>query len=103
MQPRWRADGRELFFVSAGRKLLFVSIDTRGGFKAAPAIPLFDINVPSVAPSYANDYSVSADGMRFLVNRRLAGMSVGPSASSTRAAIRSRAGPSVSRPGRARE
>jgi serine/threonine protein kinase len=78
MQPRWRADGRELFFVSADRKLMSVSLDMREGFKAAAATPLFDINVPSVAPAYANDYSVSPDGMRFLVNKRLAGMSVPP-------------------------
>jgi hypothetical protein len=55
-----------------------VSIDTRNGFKVAPAAPLFEIGVPPVGAYYANDYSVSADGARFLVNTRLAGTSVPP-------------------------
>ena len=77
-QPRWRRDGRELFFISRDRKLMSVAIDVQPTFQAGAPVPLFDAKVPSVGAQYANDYTVSADGQRFLVNTRSGGRSVPP-------------------------
>jgi Tol biopolymer transport system component len=79
-QPRWRADGRELFFF-AGRpahlRLMSVAV-TRAApgsaqaapvFEAAPPIRLFDVRLNSYYPSTGTFfYSPSADGRRFLIN-----------------------------------
>jgi hypothetical protein len=75
--PRWRQDGRELFYISADRKLMVVPIATVGS-ELQPGIPkpLFDVRVPNVFfppdPIVANatapyPYAVSGDGQRFLV------------------------------------
>ena len=73
MQPRWRRDSREILFIARDRKLVSVSIETRVGFRAEPPRPLFETRVPSVGAQYANDYAVSPDGSKFLINTRAAG------------------------------
>jgi Tol biopolymer transport system component len=69
MQPEWRADGRELFFISAGRQLMSVAVsgDTQV-FSAQLPRPLFAVDLPQPTPPYPNDYAVTADGQRFLIN-----------------------------------
>jgi Tol biopolymer transport system component len=69
MQPEWRRDGRELFYVSSDRKLMAVSVTTDGEtFSAGVPRPLFEVDLPEPTAPYPNDYAVSADGQRFLVN-----------------------------------
>jgi Tol biopolymer transport system component len=62
--PRWRRDGRELFYVAADRKLMAVPIATGGtavdSFQAGAAQALFEIP-PDVAVQQP-----TADGQRFL-------------------------------------
>ena len=58
-RPRWRGDGRELFFVSADGMMMAVEIATRSQFEVGPSRPLFEIR-------RASDYAVAPDG-RFLV------------------------------------
>jgi len=58
-RPRWRADGRELFFVSPGGMMMVVSIEGRPQFQVASPRPLFHIR-------RAADYAVSPNG-QFLV------------------------------------
>ncbi len=41
IQPRWRRDGRELFFLSGGDTLMSVSVAAETGFTASVAKPLF--------------------------------------------------------------
>src|SRR5205814_4039877 len=62
--PRWRRDGRELFYISADSWLTVVSFDGR-----RPATPrrLFQVRVPAAANPYLSNYDVTADGQRFLV------------------------------------
>jgi hypothetical protein len=68
-QPEWRRDGRELFYISRDRKLMAVPVTTDGDtFSAGAAQPLFDVDVPESNAPYPNDYAVSADGQRFLIN-----------------------------------
>jgi len=69
MQPEWRHDGKELFYISADGKLTAVPVTTdQVNFSAGAPHALFDIEVPEANPPYATDYAVTADGQRFLVN-----------------------------------
>ena len=71
-QPRWSADGRELFYLRAPQgpyraELMSVAVRTAGGtFEFDAAVPLFKVQMlPN--QSVARDYDVSSDGRRFLV------------------------------------
>ena len=69
MQPEWRRDGRELFYISSDRRLMVVPVTTdQDAFSAGVPRPLFDIDVPEPSAPYPGDYAVSADGQRILVN-----------------------------------
>jgi serine/threonine protein kinase len=67
-QARWSADGKELFYVSADKKLMAVSIDTSHGRPVA-GLPhaLFQTRIVS-ARIVLFQYAVSPDGKRFLIN-----------------------------------
>jgi Tol biopolymer transport system component len=68
-QPEWRHDGKELFYISADRKMMAVPVTTDGTtFSAGVPYALFDVQVPEQVAPYATDYAVTADGQRFLVN-----------------------------------
>jgi Tol biopolymer transport system component len=62
-QPRWRADGKELFYLALDGAMM--SVDTRD--PASPATPqkLFETQI-GVSP-VDDQYDVTADGQRFLV------------------------------------
>jgi serine/threonine protein kinase/Tol biopolymer transport system component len=69
MQPEWRRDGKELFYISADGKMMAVPVMTDAPtFDTSSPTALFDVEVPQPNPPYPNDYAVSADGRRFLVN-----------------------------------
>ena len=60
-QPRWRRDGRELFYVS-GNRLVSVDVTAGATFGTAPPRELFRL------PGFSGrGYAVSSDGQRFLV------------------------------------
>ena len=70
-QPRWRRDGRELFFIAADGRLMAVPI--RGGtvLEIGTPVALFDahIGINMGDPGGGrHQYDVSADGQRFLIN-----------------------------------
>jgi serine/threonine protein kinase len=73
LHPRWRADGRELFYVSANQKLMSVGVSSADGALAfgSPA-PLFDVPLPNgsggVTIGLRHQYDVAPDGQRFFVN-----------------------------------
>jgi hypothetical protein len=72
MQPEWRADGRELFYVSSDRRLTSVAVTTDSQtFSAGVPRPLFEVNLPEPTAPYPGDYAVSADGQRFLLNSQV--------------------------------
>ncbi len=69
MQPEWRRDGKELFYISADSKLTAVPVTTDGAtFSAGTPHALFDVEAPEPIAPYPTDYAVTADGQRFLVN-----------------------------------
>jgi Tol biopolymer transport system component len=68
--PRWRGDGKELFYLAADGKIMAVQVQSASGSKFAwgPPQPLFD--VPPIASQLRFEsfrYAVTADGKRFLV------------------------------------
>ena len=68
MQPRWRRDGRELFYLSLDGVVMAADIsDTgpRGGLAAGAPRTLFQTHL-SPSPNVPQ-YDVTADGTRFLV------------------------------------
>jgi DNA-binding winged helix-turn-helix (wHTH) protein len=68
VQPRWRADGRELFYLGLDGTLFVVSVATRpdGRLELSRPAPLFTSGL--VAPSQeVEQYAVSNDGQRFLM------------------------------------
>jgi Tol biopolymer transport system component len=66
-QPHWRRDGRELFYLTAEKKLMAVEVNgSSATFEAGIPKPLFDLRINST--NGFSDYDVTADGQRFLVN-----------------------------------
>jgi len=69
-EPRWRGDGREIFYIDPKGTLTAVPVGTEGTFSAGSPSPLFPIR--GRAPISSTDlstYDVAKDGKRFLVNR----------------------------------
>jgi serine/threonine protein kinase len=63
--PRWRRDGKELFYVAPGDQFVAVTVETKGNaFSPGGTRPLFREALSGAAFSY----DVSPDGQRFLVN-----------------------------------
>jgi hypothetical protein len=65
--PRWRRDGRELFYVAPDRKLMAVPVSAGTLFEFGTPKPLFQLSGQDVA-GYRTPYDVTADGQRFLVS-----------------------------------
>jgi Tol biopolymer transport system component len=65
--PRWRRDGRELFFIAASGMLTAVRVEIGPDFKPGAPRPLFDTKVNHLWDDARNHYDVSVDGDRFLV------------------------------------
>jgi Tol biopolymer transport system component len=67
MDPRWRGDGKELFYLSADQRLMTVSIVTTPAFEADVPKPLFPVQVMFPGLGLRTHYDVTADGQRFLL------------------------------------
>ncbi len=64
--PRFRGDGKELFFVAADRKLMAVEVKAASTFEASVPRELFQTRVSGLSDTRTH-YSITADGQRFLV------------------------------------
>jgi eukaryotic-like serine/threonine-protein kinase len=71
VQPRWRHDGKELFYIAPDGTLMAVSVRTEGTFEADSARPLFKTRLAGlgslITSPIATNYAVSANGRRFLM------------------------------------
>jgi len=66
-QPRWRGDGKELFYLGADRRLMAVEVKTIGGrFEAGLPRALFPTRA-AITPSLYMVYAVAPGGQRFLI------------------------------------
>jgi len=69
-EPRWRGDGKEIFYIAPGGMLMAVLVNGGATFATGQPAPLFQIH--GRAPISSTDlftYDVTKDGKRFLVNR----------------------------------
>jgi Tol biopolymer transport system component len=68
LQPRWRGDGKELFFMAPNKNLMAVDVNLGNGtFEAG--VPKMLFQTRSIGyPGPRNTYECSADGQRFLMN-----------------------------------
>ena len=68
-QPRWRRDGKELFYLALDGKLMAVTVGASATLieTGAPR-ELFDTGITGAFLDRRNHYVVTRDGQRFLVN-----------------------------------
>jgi len=64
-EPRWRSDGREIYYLSEDRKLMAVAVGAGPSFGVPAA--LFQTHVPIGVTANRTHYVPSRDGQRFLV------------------------------------
>jgi serine/threonine protein kinase/Tol biopolymer transport system component len=69
-QPRWRGDGKEMFYVAPDRKLMSVEVTGEGEtFRRTAPRALFELRANLAASGlYVYRYAPAADGTRFLVS-----------------------------------
>jgi Tol biopolymer transport system component len=78
-EPRWRGDGKEIFYIAPNGMLTAVPVSSEGTFSTGTPAPLFQIR--GRAPISSTDvftYDVTKDGKRFLVNRYVAPEHIAP-------------------------
>jgi Tol biopolymer transport system component len=82
LEPKWRADGRELFYLGSDQMMMSAEIAPGATFAAGPPRPLFRTNLvgaylgsPFPNGRVRNEYAVTPDGQRFLINQPLGGAS----------------------------
>jgi Tol biopolymer transport system component len=68
-QPRWRRDGKELFYVSADKRLMAVEVKANATFEVGVPKALFGTRFLPAAPPHLISYAVASGGQRFLVTR----------------------------------
>jgi Tol biopolymer transport system component len=69
IEPHWRRDGKELYFISES-KLMAVGVKTDSKvFEAVAPAPLFELRLDTV--TRRSRYQVGANGQKFLINSRL--------------------------------
>jgi serine/threonine protein kinase/Tol biopolymer transport system component len=69
VQPKWRRDGRELYYLSLDGKMMSVPVSTGPAFTAGRPMVLFQtpLTVNGKSPTRDRQYDVAPDG-RFLMN-----------------------------------
>jgi Tol biopolymer transport system component len=78
-EPRWRGDGKEIFYIGAKGTLTAVPVNSERTFSTGTPTPLFHFH--GRAPISSTDlftYDVAKDGKRFLVNRYVKPQHVAP-------------------------
>jgi eukaryotic-like serine/threonine-protein kinase len=71
IQPRWRADGNELVYVTQDGRIVGVAVSTGKAFEAGATTPLFDSDARFEFDG--NDYDVTPDGKRLVMARAAEG------------------------------
>jgi serine/threonine protein kinase len=71
-EPRWRGDGKELFFVSPNGKMMAASVAAGSTFAVGSPVELFQTHRrPHVSSTDVFSYDVTRDGKKFLINTRV--------------------------------
>jgi Tol biopolymer transport system component len=78
-QPRWRGDGKELFYLASDGKMMAVPVTPGTNFDAGAPVTLFQANARElVATSERVTYDVTKDGQRFLINTQMKNVDMQP-------------------------
>ncbi len=78
-QPRFTRDGKELFYVSADRKIMAVQVKTDGAsFESGAPRALFETHILLKEERPGNQYAVASDGQRFLINSTIPAAGASP-------------------------
>ncbi len=64
-KPRWRRDGKELFYLAADGSMMAAKTSVANGRMIAEPTRLFDANL-KIHTNYDANYAVTSDGQRFL-------------------------------------
>jgi Tol biopolymer transport system component len=68
LQPRWRRDGKELFYIAPGGSVMAAEVTLAPDFRNEPPRELFKAPITSGGPrAFGFHYDVTADGKQFLV------------------------------------
>ncbi len=68
VQPRWRRDGKEIYYVAPDGKMMAVTVAITGNsLKPDPPKTLFQTRIVTTTSGY-HQYDVTADGQKFLIN-----------------------------------
>jgi len=79
MEPRWRGDGKEMFYLGPHREVTAVEVNAGETFSAGTPVKLFSFQARAMISSTdLFTYDVTKDGKRFIVNRYLRPEAVGP-------------------------
>ncbi|HLY60290.1 MAG TPA: protein kinase [Terriglobia bacterium] len=69
-EPRWRPDGKEIFYINLKGELTAVEVSAESTFSTGTPVTLFPIRARAqISSTDLYSYDVSKDGKRFLVNR----------------------------------
>jgi Tol biopolymer transport system component len=71
IEPRWRGDGKELFFIAPDAKLMAAPINSAGeSLESGVPVPLFQTRIVDGGQiiSTKHQYAVAPNGQRFLIN-----------------------------------
>lgn len=69
-EPRWRADGKEIFYIAPNGMLMAVGVNGASIFATGTPAPLFQVRGrAAISSTDVFTYDVAKDGTRFLVNR----------------------------------
>jgi hypothetical protein len=74
--PLWRPDGKELFFLAEGGKVMSAEITTDRGFQSDIPRQLFQVDVKYRGDAWP--YDVRADGQALIINVLAQGNSAAP-------------------------
>ena len=66
-QPRWRRDGKELFYLAPDRSIMSVTIRVPGAFDEKAPVALFQTTIPFGDINVSQAYDVTANGERFVI------------------------------------
>jgi eukaryotic-like serine/threonine-protein kinase len=67
MHPRWRADGKELFFLAPGGTMMAVDTKLQPTLEIGKPHELFQMLISDIVKGTVSPYDVTADGQRFLI------------------------------------
>jgi serine/threonine-protein kinase len=71
IEPQWRADGQELFFIGLDKQLMAASVTENPNLRVSPPTALFQtaVDTTGVGITGRNQFLAAGDGKRFLVKQ----------------------------------